>query len=134
MMTFEETLKIYEKVTSQTAPPVNKKALQSILLKPYATRSGLPAYPTLFNKIAVCMQGMLFEKPFEIHNREVALQCVQYMLQQHSYVLRASNDDIESFVHGIEIGFTTWHRITAWLKQHTVRRQFLDDENTNTPC
>lgn len=124
MVTEEQLIEVYESTVGpipQDASAALKQKLASIVARPHSTRGGIPAYPTLFAKIASLIQGLVHEKPFPQANREVARVCVERILTGNGYQLTAEDDDIDRLMQGVELGITLPHRITLWLKKHTRR-------------
>lgn len=123
MITAEKVVSIHGTLSDQQgAPAVDLEKLRAVLAKPLATQSGLPRYPTLFNKVAVLMQGLVFERPFTEANRETAVQCARLLLERHGYALSVDETEFDRLAKGIELGFTTWQRITVWIKKNTTRQ------------
>src|SRR5690625_3790399 len=124
MLTLDEARWLQKKLietTGGTAEVGDEKKLQQILARPYAVEGVVPKYPALLQKVSVMMQGILFERPFVSGNRRTALAAAAIVLHASGYRLRVEAADYEKFVKGVEIGITSWHRVTAWLKGHVVR-------------
>src|SRR5690606_21014865 len=81
--------------------------LARVLAKPFTTRNGLPMYRTLFQRIAVLMQGILFERPFHEANRRTALVVASVLLHRSGYRLHTTTADYVRFIKGIELGITS---------------------------
>lgn len=111
-------------ITGGTAGVVDEKKLQRILARPHATDGIVPKYPALLQKVSVLMQGILFERPFVSGNRRTALAAAAMILHNSGYQLRVEASDYERFVKGVEMGITSWHRVTAWLKGHVVPNRY----------
>lgn len=124
MLSVDEAIALQEKVAAARGETVgvdDPNRLRAVLSWPYASTNGLPNYPTLFNKVAVLMQGLIYHKPFCSSNADVAFRCAERILAENGYKLRADPADVERLTKGIELGITTWQRITVWLKRNTVR-------------
>lgn len=124
MLTVEQAVLIQAALATELGEPegiADGDGLKAVLGKPFSTIRGLPAYPTLLNKVAVLMQGLIYEKPFQSANREMALRCAQIILDEHGYSLRPDDSEFDKLAKGIEMGFTTWQRITVWLKRNTSK-------------
>jgi len=91
-------------------------ALKAALSRPFATRQGIPVYPTLFAKAGAMFQGLLMERPFEGANRRTSLCILALVLQSRGYRLECDLEDLKRMLPGIELGFTSWHRVAAWIK------------------
>lgn len=101
----------------------DEAALHRALGRPFARDNGLPAYPTLFNKVSILLYSLLEARPFEGGNRRTALCIVALVLRENGYTLHCSAEDVKPLLQGVEIGFTSWHRVTAWIKGHTRRER-----------
>lgn len=124
MLSVEQLVDAYRAVAVSTGEKIielGHQALTEVAAKPFALRQGLPAYPTLLNKIAALVQGIVFEKPFPDHNREVARHAMESLLRENGYRLTTTDEALDRLMVGVELGITSTHRITIWLKQHTER-------------
>lgn len=99
------------------------KGLEEVLARPFATRNGIPVYPTFLNRVAVLLQGLVQMAPFHGANRRTSLCVAVLVLQEKGYRLRADAEQVKTLFHGVELGFTTWHRVTVWIKGHTLRER-----------
>lgn len=97
------------------------EALRQALARPFAHQNGIPVYPTYFNKVAALFQSMVERRPFAGANRRTALVIVALLLEEKGYRLQVDVDRLKPMLLGMELGFTTWHRVSAWIKQSTVR-------------
>ena len=91
------------------------------LSRPFAEKNGIPTYPTYFNKVSALFQSLLEHRPFAGANRRTALVITALLLEEKGYRLRADADGLKPLLLGMELGFTTWHRVSAWIKGHTTR-------------
>lgn len=128
MLTLRELECLQREVATSFQAPVgvqDRQALLAAIRKPAATRGGIPAYPTLFNKLSVFCQELLTTKPFASCNRQTALLALALLLRRNGYKLSVDSvqhvDELLKLVKGMEIGFVTWQRMTRWIKAHTVR-------------
>lgn len=124
MMTVGEIEVIQRTVAEAFGDPVgirDAELLQACLHRPFATENGIPVYPTLFNKISAVFHGILEHKPFKGANRRTGLCVMVFLLERNGYELHFEQRDLEGLVTGVELGFTTVHRTTAWIKGHAVR-------------
>lgn len=99
----------------------SKADLEWVLARPFALNNGIPAYPTFFNKLSALVQGMLERRPFVGANRRTALCLAALLLREKGYKLRFTQDELDRLIKGVELGFTSTHRIAIWIKSHTVR-------------
>lgn len=98
------------------------EALRQALARPLAHQNGIPVYPTYFNKVAALFQSLVERRPFAGANRRTALVIVALLLEEKGYRLQIDVDRLKPMLVGMELGFTSWHRVSAWIKQSTVRR------------
>lgn len=91
------------------------------LARPFATNGGIPSYPTFFNKVSALFQGLLLRRPFAGANRRTAFCIAALLLKERGYRLVCEPKEVQTLVTGVEMGFTTYHRITVWIKKHAVR-------------
>ena len=96
-------------------------ALERALSRPFAEKNGIPTYPTYFNKVSALFQSLVEHRPFSGSNRRTAVVITALLLEAKGYRLRADADRLKPMLTGMELGFTTWHRVSAWIKGHTVR-------------
>lgn len=99
----------------------DQEALKQALARPFAYRDGIPVYPAFFNKVSALFQSLVERRPFAGANRRTALVIVALVLEEKGYRLRVDVDRLKPLLVGMELGFTSWHRVSAWLKQHTAR-------------
>lgn len=126
MITISEARLIQREVATAFGDCVgvgDEAALKEALARPFATDRGVPVYPTFFNKVGALLQGILEHKPFKGANRRTALCVAALLLQQKGYTLRFEQGALEVLFTGIELGFTTNHRVTAWIKGHTIKER-----------
>lgn len=97
------------------------QALAEALAKPFATRHGVPVYPTHFGKVSALFQALVEKKPFAGSNRRTAVVIAALLLEQKGYRLQATAGSLKPLLVGMELGFTSWHRVSAWIKAHTAR-------------
>lgn len=97
------------------------EALNRALARPFAEKNGIPVYPTYFNKVSALFQSLAEHRPFAGANRRTALVIVALLLEEKGYQLQVNADRLKPMLVGMELGFTTWHRVSAWIKEHTVR-------------
>lgn len=124
MLTLEQLQRIQQRVAERTGGEAGVRdidSLRRVQMRPLAQKRGIPQYPTLFNQVAALMQGIAFEKPFVSSNRRTAFLAAACALRQRGWRLQANADDLARVMKGIELGITTWHRITVWLKGNVER-------------
>ena len=95
------------------------RALEEALSRPFAARGGIPVYPTFFNKLSALLIGLVQARPFAGANRRTALLVVALLLRERGYRFSPPAGEVKALFQGIELGFTTWHRVTLWLKRHS---------------
>jgi len=100
-------------------------ALHEALARPFALRNGIPLYPTHLSKVSALFQSLVEKKPFAGANRRTALVITALLLEEKGYRLKTSADALKPLLIGMELGFTTWHRVAAWIKGHTERRTLI---------
>lgn len=96
-------------------------ALERALARPFATREGIPVYPTFFNKLSALLVGLTEARPFAGANRRTALCLVALLLKEKGYRFSPPPGEVRTVFQGVELGFTTWHRVTVWIKRHAKR-------------
>lgn len=125
MIPVHEAEAIQKEVASLFGDPIgvlDREALVRALARPFATnQTGIPVYPTFFNRLSILFQGLIETKPFAGSNRRTALTILVYLLDARGYRFQTTQRDIDALLLGVEAGFTTWHRVTAWIKGHTVK-------------
>ncbi len=119
-----EAIFIQREVARAFGDPVgvrDAEALALALARPFSSNNGIPAYPTFLNKAAVLFQGLLSEKPFLGANRRTSLCILAIVLQSRGYRLEVTPADLHRMLPAIELGFASWHRVTAWIKGRAKR-------------
>lgn len=125
MISLEHAVALQRRIAAElgTEPGVrDERSLVGVLGRPLATDRGVPRYPTLFNKVAVLMIGVIQEKPFADVNHQVAWAMAASVLDEAGYTIEAPDADVAQMIKGVEMGFTTWHRLTVWIKRHARRK------------
>lgn len=124
MIGIDEAAAVQEEVALAFGEPagiVDHAALARALARPFATENGIPRYPAFLNKVSILLQGLLDAKPFAGANRRTAIVIAALLLEERGYRLQADVKDVERLMVGLELGFTSWHRTTAWLKGRVER-------------
>lgn len=122
-----EAAAVQEAAALAFGEPVGVKdpqALEEVLSRPFVARGGVPVYPTFFNKLSALLVGMVQARPFAGANRRTALLIVALLLKERGYRFSPPSGEAKALMQGIELGFTTWHRVTLWIKRH-ARREIL---------
>lgn len=101
------------------------QALQEALARPLASQNGIPSYPTYFNKVSVLFQSLVQRRPFAGANRRTALVITALLLEEKGYRLNVDPERLKPLLTGMELGFTSWHRVSAWMKESTIRRRVV---------
>lgn len=125
----EAAIAIQREVASTFGDPVGVRdmdALVRALGRPFATKNGIPSYPTFFNRVSVLFQGMIDGRPFLGANRRTAVTVMAYLLESRGYRLTATKADIDLLLLGVEAGYSSWHRVTVWIKKHSVRHSLSE--------
>jgi|GEM_PF-2376341 Prophage maintenance system killer protein len=99
----------------------DEKALREALARPFATQQGIPSYPTYFGKVGALLQALVERKPFAGANRRTALVIAALLLEERGYRLKPDPGRLKALMTGMELGFTSPHRVSAWIKENTVR-------------
>ncbi|HLS91875.1 MAG TPA: Fic family protein [Limnochordia bacterium] len=101
----------------------DSEALREALARPFATRQGIPSYPTYFGKVGALFQALVERKPFAGANRRTALVIAALLLEERGYRLKPNPGRLKAVLTGMELGFTSPHRVSAWIKENTVRER-----------
>ena len=121
-----EAARIQEVVAGAFGDPVgvrDPEGLAWALARPFATQRGIPAYPTFFNKVSALLIGLLERRPFAGANRRTAVCIALLLLDRQGYRLAFERRELEALITGVELGFTTYHRVTVWIKGHARRER-----------
>lgn len=124
MILASEAATVQREVALAFGDPVgvrDARGLETALARPFAVQNGIPVYPTFFNKLSALLMGLLDARPFEGANRRTALCIVALLLNEKGYRFCPPADEAKALIHGVELGFTTWHRVTVWIKRHAKR-------------
>lgn len=124
MILANEAAAVQREVALAFGEPVgvrDQSALEAALARPFALKNGIPAYPTFFNKLSALFIGLIEARPFAGANRRTALLIVALLLKERGYCFSPPAEEVKALLQGVELGFTTWHRVTLWIKRHAKR-------------
>lgn len=94
--------------------------LQSAVARPQAVFEGHDMYPDLHHKAAALLESLINNHPFVDGNKRTGITATGLLLQINGYSLRASNQEVESFVLSIASGQQTHDSITEWLTSNST--------------
>jgi death-on-curing protein len=120
-LTKSELIFIHRRVIQETggeAGILNESALEACLARPFATFEGRELYPTIFDKAAVLIHGIITAHPFVDGNKRVALVAVDVYLRLNGKRIRPSSE-VEAFFWSIARGEQNVEQIRQWLGHHT---------------
>lgn len=95
--------------------------LKSALLAPRQTVFGHEAYPTLFDKAAVYMRGVIADHPFIDGNKRTGTVLAGLFIKRGGHELAAKPKDLEDFAVRVAVERLAATEIAAWLKSHSQK-------------
>ena len=94
--------------------------LQSAVLRPRQTFSGVELYPDLPSKAAALFESLICNHPFVDGNKRTAVAVVETFLDVNGAEFGPSDDEFERFTLGVAGGDYRTEEIAAWFRSHTM--------------
>ena len=91
--------------------------VESALARPRASFGDYEAYPDLYSKAAVLLEGVIKNHGFVDGNKRTASATVSVFLQKNGHYYNASQKVLVEFVVEVAEGKFDTEEITSWLKK-----------------
>lgn len=95
--------------------------VESALARPRASFGDYEAYPDLYSKAAVLLEGLIKNHGFVDGNKRTGIAAVSVFLQKNGHYFSASETALWKFVVAVAEAKFDIDQIAAWLKTHSKR-------------
>ena len=99
------------------------KLLESALMSPKQTFGGQDLYPTVIEKAAILVFGIVSNHPFLDGNKRTGQHVMEAFLAMNGFVLESNIDDDERLILDIASGKLDKYAVQDWLQVHTRKRE-----------
>ncbi len=93
--------------------------VESAIARPQASFGGYDAYPTLFDKAAVLMQGLIKNHGFVDGNKRTGTAIASIFLKLNNQKLHVTDDQLVELAISVAEDKLSLEEISTWLKKHT---------------
>jgi death on curing protein len=101
----------------------DKGRIESAILSMQQEVFGQDLYPTIFEKAAVLMRGVIADHPFADGNKRTGTMAALIFLNLNNYDTSALIDtELEDFAVRVAVEHLDVLTIAAWLKSHSKKR------------
>ncbi len=97
--------------------------LESAIFRSQASFGGTDLYPTIFDKAAALLHGILFNHPFVDGNKRTAIGAAAAFLAKNGWSLKAKLEEVVAFPLAIEKTRPDIDTIALWLKEHSKKEK-----------
>lgn len=97
--------------------------LISVTNRPKTAFGGKEMYPTIFDKAATYLEGLVKYHVFVDGNKRTAIAASARFLSINGFELSASNKEVEEFVLKIATHKQEIAEIAAWFKKHSKKAE-----------
>ena len=121
MISFEEATQIHELLIQKfggSAGLRDPEALKSALTRPYQTFEGQDLYLTPETKAAAVLESIISNHPFLDGNKRLGFVLMKLILLEAGLSIRATHDEVYSFIIKVATGEHNINSITNWIKLH----------------
>lgn len=95
--------------------------LEAALATQFQEVFGTELYPSVHNKAAALMRGVVADHPFVDGNKRTATLAGLTILKVNGVNLTATNQELENFAVSIAVEHFSVEEITAWLEKHSTK-------------
>lgn len=95
--------------------------VESAIARPQASFGNYEAYPDLYSKAAVLLEGLIKNHGFVDGNKRTASATTSIFLQKNGYDFTASETALWKFVVALAEGKYNTEQIATWLKKYTKK-------------
>lgn len=116
----ETVLEIHAEL-ADGGPLINRDALESALARPLQEPFNIIAYPTLIEKAAALLDGLVRAHAFLNGNKRIAWTCCVTYLEAHQVRLAPiPATEVAEFVVSVVVHKYSINDIAEWLLEHSV--------------
>ncbi|MDO8650003.1 MAG: type II toxin-antitoxin system death-on-curing family toxin [Candidatus Berkelbacteria bacterium] len=95
--------------------------VESALARPQAAFGGYDAYPTLFEKAAVLMQGLIKNHGFIDGNKRTGTAVMSIFIKLNGHKLHVTDTELENLAVGVAEDKLNFEELTTWLKKNSKK-------------
>ncbi len=95
--------------------------LESAVMRPQATFSGIDLYPSIFDKAASLVHSLLMNHQFVDGNKRTAMFSMMTFLELNGYKFIADQKEVVEYALYIENSQPEIEEISKWLKKHSKK-------------
>jgi len=95
--------------------------VESAIARPQANFGGYDAYPTLFEKAAVLMQGLIKNHGFVDGNKRTGTAVMSIFIKLNSYKLHVTDRQLENLAVDVAQDKLSIEELTVWLKKYSKK-------------
>ena len=95
--------------------------VESALARPQASFGGYDAYPTLFEKAAVLMQGLIKNHGFVDGNKRTGTAVMSIFIKLNDHKLHVNDQQLEDLAVEVAEDELDLEALTTWLKKHSKK-------------
>lgn len=95
--------------------------VESAIARPQASFGGYDAYPTLFDKAGVLMQGLIKNHGFVDGNKRTGTAIASIFLKLNNQKLHVTDDQLVELAISVAEDKLDLEQIAAWLKKHSQK-------------
>jgi death on curing protein len=117
-----QVIALYRKIMEVTGGSIglrDRNLFESAVFRPMATFDGKDLYPSLPEKAAALMAGIIWNHPFVDGNKRIAYEAMNLMLLLNGSDIKATEEEKYRFIMNAAKKEITEKEITAWIKAHS---------------
>jgi death on curing protein len=121
VLTLEQLLEIHSLVIDETGGSLGLRdlgRLEAAIASQTQNVFGEELYPSLFDKAAAVIRGIIADHPFVDGNKRTAMLCGLLLLEVNGVSFSAKNGEIEDFAVLVATSHLDVLAIAQWLQNH----------------
>ena len=95
--------------------------LESVVEAPRQEAFGVPLYPSVYEKSAAYLRGIVMDHPFVDGNKRTGVTVAVIFVQRAGYVFTATPKELEDFAVQVAVERLVIPTIAAWLRAHSAK-------------
>lgn len=123
-LSLAEVLVLHEQTIAATGGSQgvrDETLVESAIARPRASYGDYEAYPGIYSKAAVLLEGLIKNHGFVDGNKRIATVTVIIFLKRNGHKLITNQEVIVEFAVAVAEGRHSVEEIAAWLKQHSSK-------------
>lgn len=97
--------------------------LESAVFRPQSTFGEHDLYPSVFDKAATLLHGILFNHPFVDGNKRTAVASAAAFLAKNGWQFTSTTQELVAFPLAVEKTHPEVSEIALWLQEHAVKNR-----------